>query len=707
MKKFFDNIKEKFSIKVAKEPRTMLFFGIVILNIVLVFGSSAFLYFCFRDVLAKESTSFWDTVFNVFVMILDAGNISEIVGNNTNAVLAIVSIIVILIGTVIFTGAIIGYFTNLISDFIVSANAGNRRLKVSNHVVIINWNNRASEIVNDLLYSDEDEIVVVLVNSDREKTELEINNRISDTIERERSKLKKEAENLIAQGELKKYQYKKYIKSHLKTKGLTVIVREGETYSLKQLNDISILSAKCVIILGKDDNEDVCKFNRNEQFKQKEKGNINTIKTLVQVSELTSSDESFDNQKVVVEVEDDWTMSLIEKIINHKQKRGKCNIVPIPVNKILGQILSQFSIMPELNTVYSELFSNKGATFYSKSLNENDKMKEDFEEYLSKHNASIPITVMDGETPELFYIAENESDYDVTDDNKVVVYDADIVEDYQFEPKHIVIIGHNSKTLDILEGFNSFFQEWDHSKNFIDIMIIDDAENLKKYDSYRDKEKYRYISKVVEADVYDRDIISRELNEYIDSHTEDTSVLILSDDNVPSEDIDSNALTYLIYVQDIIAEHRINYPDFAEESVDVVVELLNPKNYDVARSYSINNIIISNRYISKMIAQVGEKEAIYDFYKDILTYDIDNGSYSSRELYIKLAERFFTPKTVFPIVTTPRGLIQGVYKNSPDYNKSIVFGIVKHGEGEQLFVNSKEEELIINRNDKLILFAAH
>ena len=398
---------------------------------------------------------------------------------------------------------------------------------------------------------------------------------------------------------------------------------------------------------------------------------------------------------------------MIEKIINHKEKRGKCNIVPIPVNKILGQILSQFSIMPELNSVYSELFSNKGATFYSKSLTDDDKIKEGFEEYLSNHNAAIPITVMDGDTPELFYIAENESDYDVTYDNKTVAYDADIVDDYQFEPKHIVIIGHNSKTIDILEGFNSFFREWDQSKNLIDIMIIDDAENLKKFDFYRDKEKYWYISNVVQADVYDRDTINRELNEYIDSHTEDTSVLILSDDNVPSEDIDSNALTYLIYVQDIISEHRLNCPDFAEESIDVVVELLNPKNYDVARSYSINNIIISNRYISKMIAQVGEKEAIYDFYKDILTYDIDNGSYSSRELYIKSAERFFTPETVFPIVTTPRALIQGVYKNSPDYNKSIVFGIVKHGEGEQLFVNSKEEQLVINKNDKLILFAAH
>lgn len=701
--------KEKFSVKVAKEPRKVLFIGIVLLNILLVFGSAAVLYLVFNDVFRFSGDGFWETVFNVFVMILDAGSISEIVGSHGNAGLAIISIITILIGTVIFTGAIIGYFTNVISDFIVSANSGNRRLRISNHIVIINWNNRASEIINDLLYSDVDEKVVVLVPQDKEKIETEIQNRISDTIEREKRKLAKAADVLIKNGELKKMNKLKYIKKNLNLDKLTVIVRQGETYSLKQLNDISLLTAKTVIILGKDDNESICQFNNKERLAKNERGNINTVKTLVQVSELTSADESADNQKVVVEVEDEWTLALVEKIIHHKQIDGKCNIVPIPVNQILGQILSQFSIMPELNTVYSELFSNKGSTFYSTPFDEKDEIGF-FTDYLKNHEKAIPVGVI-GEAHEMFYIANNESDFKKTTDTVVKPLDIKLNENFQFEPRHIVIIGHNSKSLDIMRGFNAFIDEWDKDKSLVDVLIIDDKEHLEKVNYYQDNEDYWYIRKTIIADVYEKDKIQGELNKYIDSHEEDTSVLILSDDNVPPDDLDSNALTFLIYVQDIISERQEKDPNFDVESIDVVVELLNPKNHDVAKSYSVDNVIISNRYISKMVAQVGEKEAIFDFYKDILTYDVDtdggDDGYSSRELYIKSAARFFDQGTQFPIITTPRALVQGVYINSPDYNKSVVLGYIKPGSKGIIFADCGNEEITIDEKDKLILFAPH
>ena len=108
----------------------------------------------------------------------------------------------------------------------------------------------------------------------------------------------------------------------------------------------------------------MCKFDFHERREMIEKGNSNTVKALVQVAQMTSAEESADNQIIIVEVEDNWTLNLVNKIITHKERLGKCNIIPVPVNRILGQILSQFSIMPELNTVYSELFSNKGAEFF-------------------------------------------------------------------------------------------------------------------------------------------------------------------------------------------------------------------------------------------------------------------------------------------------------------------------------------------------------
>ena len=73
--------------------------------------------------------------------------------------LTLTCLAVIIIGMITFTGAVIGYFDNIVNDFIEKASAGNTRLYLSNHTVILNWNARAPEIVNDLLYSDNKETV--------------------------------------------------------------------------------------------------------------------------------------------------------------------------------------------------------------------------------------------------------------------------------------------------------------------------------------------------------------------------------------------------------------------------------------------------------------------------------------------------------------------------------------------------------------------
>ena len=60
---------------------------------------------------------------------------------------------------------------------------------------------------------------------------------------------------------------------------------------------------------------------------------------------------------------------------------------------MLGQILSQFCIMPELNAVYSELFSNKGAQFYAKKTAEFKDEMSFIENFFKEHNTALPITI--------------------------------------------------------------------------------------------------------------------------------------------------------------------------------------------------------------------------------------------------------------------------------------------------------------------------
>lgn len=245
-----------------------------------------------------------------------------------------------------------------------------------------------------------------------------------------------------------------------------------------------------------------------------------------------------------------------------------------------------------------------------------------------------------------------------------------INEHYVMDRHRIIILGHNSKNKAIMDGFDSFRAEWNTDRELLDILVINDKESLERLDYYR---QYPYVSDVVEAEVYDRDVIIQTIDRFIRESEGDTSVLILSDDMALSEEVDANALTYLIYVQDIISARMQENPDFDRASVDVVVEILNPKNYDVVHSYSVDNIVISNRYISKLVAQIGEKEALFEFYSDILTYDDNNTSFESKELYIKPANKFFDG---LPGPCTAEELIRAVYYNSPKENRAVLLGMV-------------------------------
>ncbi len=697
--------REWFSIQLAKNPGRVVLAVILISNVIFLALSAFVISSLSLD--GTQEMGFWEAVFYTITMILDAGCIQFVVADvgAAGVMVIIICLVVIVIGMVTFTGAVIGYLTNYISNFIENANAGTRRLNISGHTVILNWNTRAAEIINDMLYCDEPQKIVVLVNAEKADIEREIDECISDTVAKENYALLDDCKNMPL---LQQY---KYIKKHyLDKKKLTIVVREGDTYSTKQLRDISLEKAKAIVILGNDINNTICKFDYRDKIKNNERGNSQTVKTLIQVAEITGAETSYDDQKIIVEIDDDWTMELVNKIILAKEVQGKCNITPLRVNKILGEILSQFSLMPELNLVYRELFSNKGMAFYSKELKADDI--EYNKKYLKNHAHAIPLMCMNNrEKSYYYYAAGHEKDIDRDDGIKKPDYSVVLNKNYKMARKSILILGHNSKCKDIMEGFDSFRGEWnlEAGKEIIQIVVIDDKENLEKMNYYKD---YPYVIKTVEADIYDKDIIINEINEFVDEHEEDTSILILSDDAVMNEDIDATALANLIYVQDMLRERKAKNPNFDQESIDIVVEILNPKNHDVVTSYSINNVVISNRYISKMITQISEKESIFDFYNDILTFDSEGAVINdSKEIYAKPVNEFFAE---VPKECTAGELINATYSASIKDNAgeiqhmSVVLGYVKPGGQLKLFSgNQNKIKVSLEPKDKLIIFSDH
>lgn len=702
-------IKEWLSVQLAKNPGRMVLCAILLFNIVFLCLSAVII--GNMPVTGTEKMGFFEAAFCTITMILDAGCIQYVVADvgSAGVIIVIICLCIILVGMISFTGAVIGYITNYISDFIGNANAGSRKLVLSDHTVILNWNTRASEIVNDLLYCNTKQKVVVLVGARKTEIEKEIDERLSDTISRENAEIYEHAKNMPF--------FKKivYLRKNLFNKSITVIVREGDVFSSKQLRDISLERAKTVVILGNDINNTICKFEHKDKIEENGKGNSQTIKTLMQVADITSAETSDDNQKIIVEITDEWTAEVVDKIIQCKQVATKCNIVPMRVNQILGPILSQFSLMPELNLVYKELFSNKGAAFYTKEYceNVNDEIQY-IGDYMSNHANAIPLTFMGSKKKQYFYYAsDKQEDVDRITDVENSDYSVKLNHNYWIEKKNIIILGHNSRCEDIMRGFQSFCGEWgykDSDESIVQIVVIDSQKNLDKMNNYKE---YPFVTETVAAEIYNKDLICSTIDRVVSANKDDTSILILSDDSALNEDIDANALANLVYVQDIINNKKKNDDNFDVESIDVIVEIVNPKHHDVVNSYSVNNVVISNRYISKMITQIGRKEALFDFYCDILTYDEEGAEeYKSKEVYIKKVSSFFDE---MPKPCNAAEFIRALYKASTDTslppekrNPAIALGYVKPGGKMVLFSGDQRAIRVeLDKRDKLIVFSNH
>ena len=164
-------------------------------------------------------------------------------------------------------------------------------------------------------------------------------------------------------------------------------------------------------------------------------------------------------------------------------------------------------------------------------------------------------------------------------------------------------------------------------------------------------------------------------------------------------------------MRDIIDRRLKADPDFDTESIDLIVEIINPKHHDIVNGYSVNNIVISNKYISKMITQISEVEELFDFYNDILTYDTAaTGDEGSKEIYIKRADRYFD---AVPPKTTADRLVRAIYaassdENSSDVNPAVLIGYVRpHGEIKIFGGDLSQIKVELRGSDKLILFSEH
>ena len=704
-RRVLDSLHEWESVRFSRKPHSMMLLLILFVNVILILLAA----WVISAVAMKgnEGIGFFTAVYNTFTMILDAGCIESVISDpgSANLFLVIFCLVLIVICMITFTGALIGYATNVVSNLIEGANANSIKLRISGHVAVLGWNTRASEIINDLLYCRERQKVVVLSDGNRQEIMDEIMERLTDTIERENEAM---AASLTGMSRLQRalYMHRNKLRNNV-----AVIVREGDVFSAIHLNNIKLDQAKAIIILGKDVRSAIRSGASSEE--EVEKGDNRTIKTLIQVVDIACKSSSADNQKVVVEVENEWTGDLVDKIIKAKQRLDKCRVVPFRVHTVMGQLMSQFSLMPELNKVYSSLFSNKGTSFFARAQSRPENGMQFSEEYLNTHRRALPLLFIRAEVAKddfFYYMADTDRDIDIRSPAASDTCPLKLNLGYWLSEKYVLILGSNSRISNIMDSYANFCMEWTNEEHpqIVHITVVDEEEKLAKEDFYS---KYPFVEQCVSARTVEKDKISSIIRDFIFLHPRNSSILILSDDMVPDDEIDAKMMTFLIYAKDIINQARENKRD-VNFNIDIIAEVLEPRHVDLVRSYDVDNVVISNRYISKMVTQISEDYARYNLYADIMDYDeMETDVYDGIEIYIKKAGEYFSelpPKNV-PVDT----LIRSVFEASrrfwgSDMDFAMLLGYINTRGELRLFGGARDQQKVtLTAEDKLVIFSNH
>ncbi|MCL2847302.1 MAG: hypothetical protein FWE13_00940 [Firmicutes bacterium] len=262
-----------------------------------------------------------------------------------NFSMQILNLVVLLIGMVLFTGTTIAIITTYFRNFVNRKNEAKGLLLLSDHIIILNFNNKVSAMLIDLMYSKCTKTVMIL--SDKTKEFI-------------RENLATELASLA--------------KQKPKTK-LKLIVRKGNPESISELEEIGLKDASGILIV--ESNSD--NSNKENHYSNRITNGYPTIKLVMKLANFNISPAC----PIAIEADDYNTVNIIRGLNKNVPGLQTKKLQSFSYNKKLGQFLALSILCPPLSSVLTGLLSNTGCTFTTTEY--------DFESYLKTHKAGIPI----------------------------------------------------------------------------------------------------------------------------------------------------------------------------------------------------------------------------------------------------------------------------------------------------------------------------
>lgn len=556
-------------------------FVMFVLSLVLIMALRAVIMTFGMD--AQHEGSWLRHLYITFLEMTDPGNMAQDI--SSSPFYKIPGILAGIVG-IILLSMLIGFITTALVQQLENLRKGHSKVIEEGHSLILGWSEqRVVEILRELIManeSEDDPAVVILADMPKEEMDDFLNLALPES-------------------------------ERLNTR---IITRSGSTSSLINLQVVAVDTCRSAIVLAR----------ASEDCSTEEK-NISDARTIKTTLALTNARGADEDLHIVAEIFDEVHHDIVQQSCAHP-------ITVVDANDVLAKIIVQTSRSVGLSVAYNELLSFDGCEMY---FHEAKWGGRKFGEIQFHFPDGVPMGIRkpDGEiliNPAIDTVM-------VDGDEVLIVADDDSTIDYQDKPvaeprdlplkegrltQHIeseLIIGWNRKGRIIIGEYADYVLPG----STIDVVVKDPTDEVVQEIETLDRELPDII-----ITLHDRDPLKVENLSDLNPGKRD-NIILLSDHSPErnAEEVDAQTILILLMLRKVF-----DAGEMGPTPPRLITEVMDSRNQGLISRAGVKDFIVSNRFVSMMLAQISEEPAIKEVYDSLFSED---GS----EIYLKPASTYF------------------------------------------------------------------
>ena len=608
--------------------------------------------------LPDETLSSWAEIpWRVYVAVME-GSAAETDGDS-NWAAKLTSILGVMVGLILFS-SMVAFITSVFEAKLEELRRGRSLVLENNHTLILGFGDRILEIIRELIEANESETdasIVILAEDDKEYMDNLIRDNISEFMT------------------------------------TRVITRSGVVTNINNLKKVMAGKAKSIIIM-----------NSAASWRPENEKRLADALVLKSIMSIMAVSKGEKHPPIVCEIHSNRDQDLAENISSGTVKA--LNEV-----SVLSKMIAQLALSRNgLSVVYSDMVGFDGNEFYFFKPEKGWGGPLTFGQSLNRFKSSTPMGIHDSKGS---ITLNPPKETPITDEDELIVFAEDDSTIFYFnEPvfdpstkiipqntttlrtQRVALLNWTSKTEIILEKLCSYIPD----ESELCTYVSDKTDEMDLFLSKLNEEYPSIKMSINKIDLNDLNLLDKIMPETFDS------IVILSPGGSTIEEMDAYVISLLIRIRQILILRSDSNQELKKPKTNqwpkLITEVMDSENIDIILNSGVEDFMVSNQFVSQIMAQVSEEPLALDVYDDLFQAE---GS----ELYIKPASYYFEFNGEESI-TIPYGecvqaaqlrneVILGVQLSSEHKDKDKMFGIT--------LIPDKNDKFMLTKNDGLIALA--